>query len=79
MLNTQIAIDHKPCSTLEFSLPVLLSVSAILDTETTKKRQSISVSFWVIKFFNGWRESRISYIEWTLQVTIHVMVAAYWK
>lgn len=56
---TQIANDYKPCSTLEFCFPVLLSVSAILDTETTKKRQSISVIFWVIKFYNGWRESRI--------------------
>ena len=36
--------NYKPCSTVEFSFPVPLSVSAILDTGTTKKRQSISVT-----------------------------------
>ena len=44
LLNRQVEIDNKPCSTLGFSFPIPLSVSAIPDTETTKKRQSISVN-----------------------------------
>ena len=62
-LNTQIPINYLQCSAFEVFPLVPLSVSAIPDTETTKTRQSILVTFCVTKIQNKLGEQNKNYIE----------------